>query len=64
MNWIELLYQYGFGGLFFLITLLSCLRWGAADPKLGTDRVALKIAVAGFFLYLLFNVSWILAVSP
>ncbi len=64
MNWPQLAYQYGFGGLFFAITLLLCVKRGAVDTKAPSDRKAVKMAVFGFFGYLLVHTAWILAVTP
>ena len=38
MNWPQLAYQYGIGGLFFLVTLFLCIRLGAADLSVPSDR--------------------------
>ncbi len=60
MNWIQLLYQYGIGGLFFAVTLLLCFRLGASK-KNASDRKTLVICLAGFVSYLAVNTAWILA---
>lgn len=63
MNWSELLYQYGIGGIFFLVTLVMCLRLGAADMAIPSDRRTVWISVFGFFAYLGAHTGWILLAS-
>ena len=63
MNWPQLLYQYGIGGVFFLVTLLLCLGCGAVDGRVPTDRRTVWISVVGFFAYLGIHTAWILLAS-
>ncbi len=63
MNWAELAYQYGIGGVFFLVTLLMCLRLGAANMAVPSDRRTVWISVVGFFAYLGVHTAWILLAS-
>ncbi|MFH1532160.1 MAG: hypothetical protein ABIK09_15655 [Pseudomonadota bacterium] len=63
MNWAELAYQYSIGGVFFLVTLLMCLRLGAANMAVPSDRWTVWISVAGFFAYLGVHSAWILLAS-
>lgn len=60
MNWLQLVYQYGIGGLFFTVTLLLCYRQGASREN-ASDRKTLWICIAGFVGYLVANTAWILA---
>lgn len=63
MNWPQLVYQYGIGGLFFLVTLIMCLRLGAADMRVPSDRRTVWVSVFGFFAYLGVHSLWILLAS-
>jgi len=64
MNWPQVAYQYSVGGIFFLVTLLLCLRLGAADLKNRSDKKAVIYLIVGFFGYLIFHVTWIVLASP
>lgn len=63
MNWLQLIYQYGVGGLFFTVSLALCFRAGAADRRNISDRRTLAICIAGLVGYFLINLVWILAAS-
>jgi hypothetical protein len=63
MNWPQLVYQYGIGGVFFLFTLVLCLRFGAANMAVPSDRRTVHISVFGFFVYLGVHSVWILLAS-
>ena len=63
MNWPQLAYQYGIGGVFFLVTLFLCIRLGAADLSVPSDRRTVWISVVGFFAYLAVHTTWILLAS-
>jgi hypothetical protein len=63
MNWLQLIYEYIAGGLFFFITLYLCLATGATRLKNASDRKAvyyLLIGLAGYFFAML---GWILLAS-
>lgn len=60
MNWIQLAYQYGIGGIFFGVTLALCFRRGGSDPKNASDRRTRWICLAGFAGYLAFTTAWII----
>ena len=57
MNWLQLGYQYGVGGLFFVVTLLLCLRGATRGNR--SDMRARNFCVAGLIGYFLFHVTWI-----
>ncbi len=63
MNWPQLAYQYGVGGIFFLVTLVLCLRLGAANMSVPSDRRTVLLSVFGFFAYLGVHTMWILLAS-
>ncbi len=63
MNWPQLAYQYGIGGVFFLVTLVMCLRLGAANMSVPSDRRTVWLSVFGFFAYLGVHTTWILLAS-
>jgi len=63
MNWPQFVYQYGIGGVFFLVTLLACLRLGAVEMRVPSDRRTVWISVVGFFAYLGVHAAWILLAS-
>jgi hypothetical protein len=61
MNWLQLIYQYGVGGMFFVISLALCFRSGAADRRNASDRRTLTLCVVGLGAYFLATLVWILA---
>ena len=63
MNWLQLAYQYGIGGLFFAISLWLCFRFGAARMGNHSDRRTFRICLLGFVGYLAFHGTWILLAS-
>ena len=63
MNWLQLGYQYGIGGLFLAVTLALCFQKGGAELENRADRRAFWTAIAGFFGYLAFHAGWILLAS-
>lgn len=64
MNWLQLIYEYTVGGVFFFVTLYLCLRPGASDLKNPSDRRAVIYLVGGFAGYLGVITAWILIASP
>jgi len=63
MNWVQLAYQYGIGGAFFLITLFLCTRPGTADWNTPSDRRSIVWLIAGLVGYFIMHVIWILLAS-
>jgi hypothetical protein len=61
MNWLQLGYQYGVGGLFFAVTLILCFR--GANSKNRSDHRARLACVAGLAGYFLFHLTWITLAS-
>lgn len=59
MNWLQLGYQYGVGGLFFTVTLILCSR--GQGRKNGSDRRTRNACIAGIFGYFAFHLLWIFA---
>ncbi|NLH16328.1 MAG: hypothetical protein GX455_07105 [Phycisphaerae bacterium] len=64
MNWLQVIYQYTMGGIFFVVTLSLCLYFRAADLKNRSDKKAVIYLILGFFGYLIFHVVWIVLASP
>ncbi len=60
MNWLQLAYQYGVGGLFFALTLWLCFRLGGADMAVASDRNTFRLCLVGFVGYLAMHTGWIL----
>ena len=60
MNWVQLAYEYGVGGLFFFITMYLCFRPGGSSLAHPIDRRAFWILILGFAGYLGAHVAWIL----
>ena len=63
MNWVQLIYEYTAGGIFFAITLYLCLKTGAATLQNASDRKAvfyLLIGLAGYFFAM---TMWIILAS-
>jgi hypothetical protein len=63
MNWLQLAYQYTIGGLLFATTMIGCLRLGAIDRRVPSDRWIVRILVLGFVGYFAFHLSWIMLAS-
>ena len=63
MNWLQLVYQYSIGGVFFGVSLWLCFQLGAARMRNPSDRRALWICLIGFVGYLLFHTTWIVLAS-
>jgi hypothetical protein len=63
MNWLQLAYQYGVGGLFFAFTLLLCLGPGRGNLRNPSDRNAFIALLAGLLGYLALTATWILLAS-
>lgn len=59
--WWPLLYQYGVGGLIFVIGLVIILRSGACRLERVQDRRWFAVLLGGFAWYLAIHVSWYLA---
>ena len=63
MNWVQLIYEYTAGGIFFGVTLYLCLKTGAATLANASDRRAvfyLLIGLAGYFFAM---TLWIILAS-
>jgi hypothetical protein len=58
-RWLQLIYQYVIGGLFFFITIYLCFRPGAADIKNPYDRRMLMYLIVGFAGYLSVHTVWV-----
>ncbi|MBN1947951.1 MAG: hypothetical protein JW797_19950 [Bradymonadales bacterium] len=63
MNWVQLAYQYGLGGLFFFVTLALCFQSGAGDRANPSDKKALVYLLGGLLLFFLSHLVWILLAS-
>ena len=61
MNWAQLGYQYGVGGLFFLVTLALCFQPGASKWSNSADRKSFLLSVIGLTGYFLVTLLWIVA---
>ena len=59
MNWLQLAYQYGIGGVFFAVTLALCFQSGASDRRNHSDRNTLWICLFGLIGYFAFHTAWI-----
>lgn len=57
-NWLQIAYQYGLGGLLFLITLVLVFKSGGADLQHPDDRWMLKVLIGGYLGYLLVHSLW------
>lgn len=56
--WWPLLYQYGVGGLIFVLGLIIILRSGACRLDRPQDRRWLAVLLAGFIWYVLIHTGW------
>jgi hypothetical protein len=59
MNWLQLAYEYGVGGLFFFITMYLCFREGGSSLDHPVERRTFWILLFGFIGYLGVHVIWI-----
>ncbi len=57
-NWFQIAYQYGLGGLFFVITLLMIFKSGGAKLDHPEDRWMLRVLIGGYLGYLAFHSLW------
>jgi hypothetical protein len=60
MNWLQLIYEYTAGGIFFFITLYIALRSGGSDLKNPSDRMAVMYLIGGLVVYFIAITLWIL----
>jgi len=60
MTWLEFVYQYIVGGLFFFITMALCFRPGGSDISHPADRRSLFFLLLGFAGYFLAHAAWII----
>ncbi len=57
-NWWQILYQYGLGGVFFVVTLVLCFAERGSSLDHPEDRWMLRLLIGGYFGYLAFHVLW------
>lgn len=60
MNWVQLAYEYGVGGLFFFVTMYLCFRDGGSSLRHPVDRRTFRILILGFAGYFVAHVAWII----
>jgi hypothetical protein len=57
-NWLQIVYQYGLGGIFFGVTLYLIFKQGGARLDNPEDRWMLKILIGGYVGYLTVHTLW------
>ena len=60
LAWASFWYQYGVGGLIFLIGLIYTIRQGEVGLKAGRPRRNLIMLVGGFAIYFSFHLALML----
>ena len=55
-DFIPVVYQYGIGGIVFVLGLVLVTRAGALDLKTRQGKCWFAVLVAGFFLYLCIHI--------
>ena len=63
MNGPQIAYQYGIGGAFMLLTLFLCIKSGAADPRVQSDRRTIWLSLFGLVMWLGIHWAWAAAVA-
>ena len=58
-TWLQWLYQYGIGGLFFGATLVVALHSGAVRWSRGRDRRLVLALIAALFAFMSVHAAWI-----
>lgn len=62
-TWLAWLYQYGIGGLLFLLTLVALFRAGAVRWHNLKNRIVVVTMVTGLVLFAAIHAAWIHLVS-
>lgn len=61
-SWLPFIYQYGLGGIIFIVGIVLTLKAGIFSPKTNPKHKKwLSILILGYIWYLVMHGAWILA---
>ena len=61
-SWLPFIYQYGLGGVIFIVGIIFTLKSGSFTPKTNPKHKKwLSILILGYVWYLVMHGAWILA---